>query len=163
MNYRAWINRDVLQDIVNSAYRWCPSETGGTLLGYWTHTREVVITQVTTAGPLAQHTASAYVPDTDHDEDAIAAHYHASGRLHTYLGDWHTHPRHAAYLSSKDVRTLRRIANHPSARAGTPIMLIAGGGPIHWKPRLWCYRRFLGRRTVSAMALEPYSSSKHDG
>jgi integrative and conjugative element protein (TIGR02256 family) len=156
MRYSAWISTSVLQQIADDAHRWFPSETGGTLLGYWARPTEVVITTCTTAGPLARHTGTLYVPDPDHDEQAIAAYYHASGRLHTYLGDWHTHPRHAAYLSAKDTHTLHQIALEPEARTRTPLMLIAGGGPTEWRPNIWCYRRFLGRKRIPPMIIKAF-------
>lgn len=158
MKPSAWVSTCVLQSIAEDARRWFPSETGGILLGYWTQANEVVITCSTTAGPLAQHTESQYVPDPDHDQRAIAAHYQASGRLHTYLGDWHTHPRHVAYLSHKDKSTLHQIALAPEARTSTPLMLIAGGGPAEWLANIWCCRRFLGYKRFQPMTIKRYDA-----
>ena len=158
MKHKAWISTIALQRIADDAHRWFPSETGGTLLGYWTRSTEVVIMQCTSAGPRAHHSGALYKPDPDHDERAIAEHYQASGRLHTYLGDWHTHPRHGAYMSTKDASTLHQIALEPGARMRTPVMLIAGGGPAQWYPKIWCYRRFLGRKRFLPMIVREFQT-----
>lgn len=55
------------------------------------------------------------------------AEYEASGRLHTHLGEWHTHPGGALRLSGKDRNTLARVANHKEARLSTPVMLVGTG------------------------------------
>ncbi|MBW3628883.1 MAG: Mov34/MPN/PAD-1 family protein [Gemmatimonadetes bacterium] len=76
---------------------------------------------------------------------SIARIYAASGRVDTYLGDWHTHPGAGAYLSSTDLSTLHRIADCRTARAPTPLMIVLAGGPA-WKVAGWtttpAWRRF---------------------
>lgn len=126
-----------MNDMVVEANRRTPLETGGVLMGYWSPDgAQVVVTAVVGPGPRAIHARSRFVPDAKYHEAEVARIYAASGRLHTYLGDWHTHPDAAAYLSSTDLSTLHRIGAYPAARASTPLMLVLGGGPA-WSIAGW--------------------------
>lgn len=147
----AWISKRALDSAIIEAERSFPTETGGVLMGYWVKPlAEVVITGCTTPGLLARHTSIQYVPDCRHDEAEIEHHYHKSGRLHTYLGDWHSHPEESPYLSPTDTRTLRRIAGHAAARIELPLMAILGGCPGAWDLAVWCHR---GRRSAPVSLL----------
>lgn len=110
--------------IVAEARARRPLESGGILMGYWLRPGEVVITTATRPGREAQHYRSRYEPDAQHDAEAIARSYAASGRLHTYLGDWHSHPDAAPRPSRLDRATMAVIARHADARAAVPVMLI---------------------------------------
>jgi integrative and conjugative element protein (TIGR02256 family) len=100
-------------------------------------------------GPVARHGSYSYTPDPEHDQEALARAYKRSGRLHTYLGDWHTHPDHAPHPSCKDIRTLAHIAAYPDARATRPLMLIIGGNPKSWAANLWCFdQRLVSHKIV---------------
>ncbi len=135
----AWVSERNLAEMVCEAERVSPDETGGALIGYWAEPyREAVITDVTGPGPNALHFPYNFLPDDEYQEAEIARLYHASGRLHTYLGDWHTHPRSSSDLSRLDRRTLRKVATHPEARAPVPLMAVLGGGP-RWTLKVWKY------------------------
>jgi integrative and conjugative element protein (TIGR02256 family) len=156
MMRRCWFSTEALDSISSDAARWFPSETGGILMGYWAHTTEVVITACSVAGPLAQHSGSSYVPDAEYDLQVVASLYERSGRLHTYLGDWHSHPRHGAYLSTRDIDTLHGISRDANARAPVPLMLILAGGPRQWRTGIWCYRRFWGSKRALPMNIRHF-------
>jgi integrative and conjugative element protein (TIGR02256 family) len=134
----AWIGESVVEALRTEADRTFPLETGGVLLGYWVRPgEEVVIVEAVGPGPGAVHGERRFRPDRDFQEAQIARHYHESGRYHTYLGDWHTHPRGAPRLSRLDRRTLRAITRDPDARAPMPLMaILADGTP--WSLVLWC-------------------------
>lgn len=145
----AWIGKAILAEMVAEADRAFPLETGGVLLGYWTRPfEEVVVAGAIGPGPNASHAARRFCPDAAYQEDEIARRYQASGRLHTYLGEWHSHPDAGPRLSRLDRRTLMAIAAHPEARASTPIMaiLVRGGS---WIPHIW---RF-GPKRIGSMPI----------
>ena len=72
------------------------------------------------------------MPDAVYQQKQIAKIYQESGRRVNYLGDWHTHPGTAPYLSWRDRRTLRHISRTGSARQSNPVMLVLGyGQPWH--------------------------------
>jgi integrative and conjugative element protein (TIGR02256 family) len=124
-----------------------PNETGGVLMGYWPSDVEAVITDFIAGGPRAKRTTSRFHPDYDYQDLIIEEIYNASEGSRTYLGDWHTHPRGRLALSPTDKGTLRRIAKEPTARAGSPIMLLFAGDD-KWDAAAWCWRpnrRFLNR------------------
>jgi integrative and conjugative element protein (TIGR02256 family) len=106
-------------------------------MGYWAAPlREVVITEVIGAGPRALHQRYAFSPDADYQEKEIASVYHGSGRVHTYLGDWHSHPHATARLSARDRQTMYRIGRHAEARTECPLIAILAGGPP-WVLEVW--------------------------
>jgi integrative and conjugative element protein (TIGR02256 family) len=100
-----------------------PDETGGCFLGYYIEkNKEIVITDSIGPGPNAVHKKFYFKPDNKWQAEEIAKIYNESGRLHTYLGDWHVHSTPYDELSWKDKRTLRRIAKYTPARVKNPIM-----------------------------------------
>lgn len=133
----AWISTVALNEMGAEAERVFPNETGGVLLGYWSRPfQEVVITNVVGPGPSAIHRRNRFVPDSTYQEKEIARHYKESRRMHTYLGDWHTHPRTSPHLSRQDRSTLRRIATYAPARSPVPLMAVLAG-PSPWKLAVW--------------------------
>lgn len=100
------------------------AETGGVLLGYESPDGDVVIAEALGPGPRAIRTSTTFNPDSEWQQALVAERYAASGRIHTYLGDWHTHPEGVAWPSRVDRRTLRRIARDSAARAPRAIMAI---------------------------------------
>lgn len=104
-----------------------PLETGGVLLGV-SDGLNVWIDEVIGPGPAAIHRKTSFTPDATYQYQQIAAIYEASGRRVSYLGDWHTHPGSAPYLSWRDRRTLRGISRTASARQPNPVMLVFGYG-----------------------------------
>ncbi len=138
-NEIVWICKLTVSQMLAEADRTFPNETGGVLIGYWVKQyEEAVITHATGPGPHAVHRSNSFVPDSEYQEMEIKKHYHTSERLHIYLGDWHTHPRERAYLSSTDRRTLRKIATHSEARARVPLMAVLGEDP-EWILKVWRY------------------------
>jgi integrative and conjugative element protein (TIGR02256 family) len=122
-----------------------PLETGGVLLGV-SDGVNVWIDAVIGPGPAATHRKRSFSPDASYQQQQIAAIYQESGRCVSYLGDWHTHPGSAPYLSWRDRRTLREISRTASARQPNPVMLVFGYGEpwravaCRYVPAPW-YRR----------------------
>lgn len=127
-----WISASVYERIEAEANQKYPLETGGVLVGYVT-AQGPVVTAMVGPGGNAEFRRRRFSPDSSFQEQQIAALYESSGRIHTYLGDWHTHPDGIATPSWLDRRTLRRIARSPSARAPEPAMAIFAGKPERWK------------------------------
>lgn len=126
-----WFARDVITSIHHEAERTFPRETGGVLLGYADATNtKLVVTASVGPGPHARHSRWAFVPDHTYHEEQVAKLYAASGRVWTYLGDWHSHPDGPLRMSSTDRRTLARIALFGNARVPQPIMAVIAGRPV---------------------------------
>jgi integrative and conjugative element protein (TIGR02256 family) len=123
-----WISEDSLDACIVEAKKHSPLETGGVFMGYWADATAAVVTSIIGAGPAADRGHRHFAPDYEWQIDEIARHYEASGRRHSYLGDWHSHPGQAyGTLSKKDRRVLRRIIQTPAARASKPVMAIIHG------------------------------------
>ena len=130
-----WIPERLREAMIALAGEAYPNETGGVLVGYDAG-NGLVVTDITGPGPAAQHEPAAFTPDAAYQEAEVARLYRNSGRLHTYLGDWHSHPDGGATLSAKDKRTLKRISRHKEARMREPVMAILAG-KIHWELCAW--------------------------
>ena len=147
-----------LSSIVAEADHSAPNETGGAVVGYWvTRFAEVVVTNCVGPGPNACHEPKNFEPDYTFQETELEGYYFASGRLHTYLGDWHTHPSGGTGLSAMDRRTMRRIANHPAARTPVPLMVVVTDSP-RWAPSVWiCISRGWGLFGYRRLSLNVFS------
>ena len=150
-----WISEETFAKMLEEAKDKFPKETGGAILGYWNkQSGEAVITYVTGPGPKAIHKPYSFIPDNEYQDSEIARHYEESGRLHTYMGDWHTHPEGRVYLSNTDRRTLRRIAIYRDARVPVPLMAILGG-VSDWYLKFWCYEpTYFGNLGIKIKAKE---------
>ncbi|MBV1718262.1 MAG: Mov34/MPN/PAD-1 family protein [Desulfarculus sp.] len=131
---------------------WFPKETGGILVGYWSaDKKEVVVTNIISAGPNAHHGRVIFKPDHEYQQQELDRILNFGAEPLFYLGDWHTHPNGKLKLSILDMITLWRIARNPEAYAPTPVMLVlARGNP--WVFGGW-YRNAAGHRL-----LDPFSS-----
>jgi integrative and conjugative element protein (TIGR02256 family) len=125
-----WFATEVVVEMAAEAARTFPLETGGVLMGYTdTSGEQIVVRACTGPGTLAVHGGSNFVPDHEFHEREVARIYAASGRIWSYLGDWHSHPDGRLFLSSDDRKTLGRIARSVNARVPTPIMTVIAGRP----------------------------------
>lgn len=135
MSQTAWVDKRLLGQMREESKRWFPQETGGVLMGYWSD-QDATITDIIGPGPKALHTRYSFTPDAKWQEDEIARLYDESGRVKTYLGDWHSHPYGTSCLSVKDLVTLIRVALYKPARAPKPLMGILYNNP-HWELVVW--------------------------
>jgi len=151
-----WISKNALVFMVREFLRKLPNETGGVLVGYWLADSEgAVITDVLGPGPHAKHRKISFVPDASYHESEIARLYEESGRLHTYLGDWHSHPDSTTRLSLTDRHTLLTIAKHAEARVLTPLMAVIGeSDPLKLQVWQYCPASVHGTRNGRILALK---------
>jgi integrative and conjugative element protein (TIGR02256 family) len=119
-----WLPAPCLAHMAEQGESSMPKETGGVLMGYWASHNGVVITHIIGPGPNARHGRYSFHPDVEFHDREIARVYRDSGRISTYLGDWHTHPHGGNSMSQRDRKTLMNIACAPEARAATPLMAI---------------------------------------
>jgi len=131
----AWVDRKILAAMIAESNYWCPKETGGVLMGYWSD-RDVVITDIIGPGSKAIHRRYSFTPDALWQQHEIARIYEKTGRVHTYLGDWHSHPYGGRDLSVKDLEVMIRVATHEPARAVRPIFGIVYNNP-KWELVIW--------------------------
>ncbi len=135
-----WISKETLAAMFSFCKQSLPNETGGVIIGYWEKQyEEAVVIQITGPGLKANHQLHSFIPDNKYQEAEIAKYYQNSGRLHTYMGDWLTHPYGNVSLSNTDRRTLRRIAKYKDARLPIPLMAIIGGSSNSIL-KVWCYQ-----------------------
>lgn len=149
------------------AQLFAQSETGGMLLGYRTEEtgeqgeqgEQIVITDLIGAGPAAVHRRDGFIPDGAWQQERLGEKYVASGRVTTYLGDWHSHPDSSPLPSKKDRKTAKKISRHREARAQQPLMLIVGRDEDRW--RLMGYRYVGG--SFHPLVLKLFGLGSHNG
>ena len=136
---QVWILREVLDRIQHEAECKAPLETGGLLIGYRSADDDhVVVTDMIGPGPNAKHRKWTYRPDYGFHREEISRIFDESGGMHTYLGDWHSHPTAPSYLSLLDKRALRNIARFPENYIDRPTMLVLGRAINgEWTPEVW--------------------------
>jgi integrative and conjugative element protein (TIGR02256 family) len=125
---RAWMLTTALSAMRVEVACHLEQETGGLLLGY-ANGEDLVIADIVGSGPNARRTKHTFLPDDEWQTDELAKAYRASGRIHTYLGDWHTHPSGGGELSWRDLRTLKHIAHTAKARVPRPVSLVLVPAP----------------------------------
>jgi integrative and conjugative element protein (TIGR02256 family) len=139
---KVWLADSAAHLMRKEASRRLPLETGGILLGYWSEDgASVAVTDATEPGPNAIHRRDEFIPDDEYQNLKIDEIYEASGRVHRYLGDWHTHPFGGSALSYKDRRNLHRIATTKGAHTPIPLMAVLSGGAQDWNVSVWSYER----------------------
>lgn len=139
--FTCWLNQNHVAELRSVMSSSEPLETGGLLLGYWADASNIVVTQMTTAGPKAKHLLTSYLPDDEYDRQAVEQIYGRSRGIETYLGDWHTHPGGICRLSSTDRAVLRLVAFDDLAANPRPIMAIFSGRGSRWNVACWCKSR----------------------
>lgn len=120
---KLWLPSEACEQMEFEAEAAAPQETGGMLVGYVTD-GVAVVTALIGAGPLAVRSPGRFEPDGAWQQTELASLYEASGRVETYLGDWHSHPAGVARPSGRDKTTARSIAKHKEARIKHPITVI---------------------------------------
>lgn len=132
---------DLVRALEHEAERRYPNETGGVLLGFADPDDDEQIQLIAQIGPgpKASHEAFRFEPDSEWQQQRITEAYEQSGRVLTYLGDWHSHPRGGKMPSSLDRETAKKIARCAEARAPHPLILIVYGEPESWQ--IVAYRR----------------------
>ena len=96
-----------LQEIAAHMGQYDRLETGGSLYGYWTHSRAPIVHFVTGPGPKARHESHAFYQDEAYMGQVSAQLWERFGLQH--IGEWHSHHRLGlAWPSDGDIRTVRR-------------------------------------------------------
>ena len=133
--------RDLVVALERESELHYPKETGGVLLGFSDAERDeqIQIAHQVGPGPKATHKHFRFEPDSAWQEKQIAEAYEDSGRILSYLGDWHSHPRGGRSPSGVDRATAREISRFKEARLPHPLILILHGKPEQWE--IAAYRR----------------------
>ena len=131
--------------MMDDASSHLPNESGGMLLGYRSPGGDLVIAELLEGGPDAIRKPTRFVPDGRWQQRQLALAYERSGRIHTYLGDWHSHPGGVLQPSRRDRRTARAVARSKAARAPQPVTLIGTPdkeGRWRWTAFIYVGREF---------------------
>ena len=137
-DFNIWIPKTILHECAVEASDKFPLETGGTFMGWWSNETEAVITAIIGPGPNAIHERHHFQPDQEWQLEQIANHYRTSGKVESYIGDWHSHPgASSGGVCCCDYAVLRRIITTPSARCSNPLMMVLWNKPDDWYASIW--------------------------
>lgn len=131
---RILIDEAIYGEMEAEAVRSYPLETGGALLGYRATVDESLlqVTAQTGPGKNAKHKKHRFEPDGEWQQRKISKAYRESGRITTYLGDWHSHPGGSSSPSWTDRATSSKVARSLEGRMPDPLTVILFGGPEDW-------------------------------
>lgn len=149
-----WLPELIVAELIAEANAWYPVETGGVLLGYESEDG-LVVTDHVDAGPNAVRSRLSFAADAEYQLEEIARIYERSGRIHIYVGDWHSHPESSPTYSITDRAALREVSGSTLGRCERPLMLILGGSDP-WMAVAWRYRRSRWWDQVERMRIRHY-------
>lgn len=142
-----WLPEDARETLEWEAKKHSPHETGGMLIGYMTDD-SIVVTRLIEGGPGSIRKRDRFEPDGLWQQEELERVYRDSGRIETYLGDWHSHPRGLGRPSRRDRATAKAVARSRGARTPHPLTIIVtrtwrGGWEL--APYVYWRRRGLAR------------------
>lgn len=112
------------------------------LLGYRV-ARQVVVEATIGPGAKARHGIWTFSPDGMWQQEELVRRYVGSGRLQTFLGDWHSHPLGGLQPSGRDLKTARAVSSTQEALTAEPVTLIVARVRRRWRAGAWMF--FEGR------------------
>lgn len=151
---RLWISATVLETVAAEAEAWAPDETGGVLMGYEAE-GGLVVTRLVGGGPNAVRSANGFAPDEQFQLAEIGRIYEESGRINTFIGDWHSHPGGSPFYSNLDRHAMRTVSRSETARCPRPLMMILGCQD-EWEAVAWRYTPSWWRGMIDAMGIQTF-------
>jgi len=103
------------------------SEIGGIFIGAY-RGPHIEVLQYTTPGARDMSGAFSFIRRDAHHQRKANNAWRSSGRLHTYVGEWHTHPSGLPFPSSIDRKAWQGAQRH----AGTKCVFVVVS-PAGWK------------------------------
>jgi integrative and conjugative element protein (TIGR02256 family) len=144
------IPANVLGDLKRKARDYLPNETGGTLVGHYSHDLRVAcVLRVLGVRSGGQQGPSWFYRPPDSIDGQLAEIYAQSGGSTYYLGEWHSHPYAHPRPSSTDLNTLIGLARSRSVATDTPILIIVGGSLARGAPTV-CFLGLPSGETAEA-------------
>jgi hypothetical protein len=120
--WRVWITEEAAATITRAAAAAHPDETGGVLVGVYTHGSRPWVTHAAELRS-AKATGTFYEVPAGARRKAVARFRRRDARL-GYLGEWHVHPADFA-PSPVDTETITRLAADRDAGCERPLLLVA--------------------------------------
>ena len=114
-------------------------ETGGVLLGECIG-EEILVHAISGPGKRSRRTKNGIVLDTQYAQGCIDTASAMSNGQTRFLGEWHSHPAPPYTPSSRDVKTLKQLANSSTANIDIPVILIVGmdnAGDLSSRAYVW--------------------------
>lgn len=116
-----------------------PNETGGILIGYYTHCLHwAILSDVSSATSDSVSGIGWFYRGTRGLQRLLLGTW--KRKRHFYLGEWHFHPFGAAHPSRVDVEQMASIAGSANYHSPEPLLLLIGGEPgFNWEFRVFVF------------------------
>ncbi|MDP2342281.1 MAG: Mov34/MPN/PAD-1 family protein [Deltaproteobacteria bacterium] len=115
--------RERIESLADDAH---PNETGGVLVGHYTHGHRVALITEASAPPKDSAAGPSWFRRGRRGLVGWLHRLWAADDRRYYLGEWHYHPAYNADPSSEDIAQMRIIASAPSYECPEPILVIIG-------------------------------------
>ena len=153
-NYEAWsedakyglrIPSQILQKMLNFCQEAKDIETGGIMVGYYSHKHDCAIVIDCSGPPKDSKRGKNFFNRGIHGLQKWIDKLWRLGQRRYYLGEWHFHPFAAPEPSIVDISQIKENAENNLYRCPEPIMFILGGSPDEdWTCRSFVYARKAG-------------------
>lgn len=140
------LTKDVLERMMSCLARAKRREIGGILMAEQIEPGEFRVVDFSLDDSTGSY--GHFVRSPDHHRAALDAFFARTGNdfaRYNYLGEWHSHPNHAPFPSTTDIRSMHDLLNEERSIAFAILLIVKRG---------W-WRRFLCSATLFRQGTEP--------
>jgi integrative and conjugative element protein (TIGR02256 family) len=113
---------------LQAGYRRCSQagllETGGILIGYYSHANKRVTISAFSGPPQDSTSGTTWFLRGIHGLERLLDKLWRKGDRRYYVGEWHFHPCKRADPSQADIEQMKRIARSPIYQCRVPVLII---------------------------------------
>lgn len=138
MTVRVCIASDARDTMQADGALHLPNETGGLLVGYYTpDMQRAVVTEAWPCSDDAVRWPTGFERGQEDFNERLSALWRETDGTRYFLGEWHTHPKNAPYLSETDIAQMRSVARDQKQVCPEPIsVLLVRHGDL-WSIRVY--------------------------
>lgn len=127
-DWSIYINKEMLNEMMNFRMNKLPNETGGVLLGSYDYERKIVYVFDTIPAPEdSEELRTSYIRGCKGAFDEFTKYQKVTDNQIKYLGEWHSHPReYSTKPSDKDLILFEYLSKSQSKQCEPTLMLILG-------------------------------------
>lgn len=117
------IEKSAHAQMLNTLERFGEYEVGGMIIGYQKGRNYFRISDFTTADDTKIFNAASFIREPTKSLKKLTIAF--KRKNHSYLGEWHSHPRFSLYPSRGDFKTMKRILSDPDYSVDFSLLIIS--------------------------------------
>ncbi|MCW8929634.1 MAG: Mov34/MPN/PAD-1 family protein [Gammaproteobacteria bacterium] len=102
------------------------TESAGVLIGEYRGNHHIRVVGATRPGQIDRSTRFSFDRRSPHHQNSVLSAWHSSGKIQTWVGEWHTHPEDYPIPSSIDIHEWEKTL------PARPMVLLIQGRKSHW-------------------------------